>query len=376
MNRIFVFVIIIVIMATIVLVGCAQPAMVPTPKSSPTSTPSSTPEKVIELRFAHQNAPAARTTVKFINAWAKQVEQVTNGKVKITMYPAESLAKAGQELEAILGGMADFTWSIMGYYTGRFPLSSVTALPFLCLSSGKIDGKPRSSAAVNSHIQQELYETLPEIQAEWKDVKVLYLFCTDPYQLFTSKKPVRNMGDLKGLKIRELGGYPSEMWKLFGATPATIPMPDVYDATSKGVIDGGNLPWSAFSAFKLYEVFKYWVDAPTIPSPQFVIMNLDKWHSLSPDIQKAIMSVSGYTGAEFAGDSGWGFEVKNDILALAQKAGITLEKTELMSGEFDRWKEVAGKPIWDRWVSDMKAKGLNGQKILDTTNSLLKKYSP
>jgi TRAP-type C4-dicarboxylate transport system substrate-binding protein len=194
------------------------------------------PAKVIELKFGHQNPPKGRTTEKFLNAWAKKVEEATKGRVKITMYPAESLFKAREAYEATRGGITDINWTILGYYTGRFPLTSVMSLPFLNLASGHINGKLRSGGAVNSHIMQELYETLPEIQGEWKEVKLLMLNCTDPYLIYTTKKPVRNGNDLKGLKLRELGGPPSEMWKLLGATPVLLSMPDVYESASKGVI--------------------------------------------------------------------------------------------------------------------------------------------
>jgi TRAP-type C4-dicarboxylate transport system substrate-binding protein len=332
------------------------------------------PAQVIELRFGHQNPPKGRTTEKFLNVWAKKVEEATKGRVKITMYPAESLFKAREALEATRGGITDINWTIIGYYTGRFPLSSVMALPFLNLSSGRIGGKVRSGGAVNSHIMQELYETVPEIQAEWKDVKVLMLNCTDPYLIFTAKKPVRNGNDLKGLKLRELGGPPAEMWKLLGATPVLLGMPEVYESASKGVIDGANIPWAAIATYKFYEVFKYWTNVGTTASPQMTIMNLAKWNSLPKDIQDQIMSVSGIYGAEFAGDEGWGSDVGEEILAAAQKAGHKMEKVELDKGEYEKWLEIAGKPIWNSWVKDMNAKGLNGQKVLDKTLELLKKY--
>jgi TRAP-type C4-dicarboxylate transport system substrate-binding protein len=164
------------------------------------------------------------------------------------------------------------------------------------------------------------------------------------------------------------------MWKTLGASPLLLAMPDVYDAAQKGVIDGGNLPWAAMSTYKFYEVMKYYTEAPTTASPQFVIMNKDTWNGLPKDVQDAIMSVSGIPGAEFSGDSGWGADVKIELLAAAQKAGANLQQVPLDAGEFDKWKQIAGKPIWDKWVADMNAKGLAGQKVLDATLSLINKY--
>ncbi|MFC1846149.1 TRAP transporter substrate-binding protein [Chloroflexota bacterium] len=376
MKKFLTFVLVAGIIVSLILAGCAAPVSTPAPKPTPKPTETPATPNVIELRFGHQNPAMARTTVKFIDPWAKKVEEATKGRVKITMYPAESLFKATDGWEATKGGMTDICWTIMSYYTGPFPLTSVIGLPFLSLSSGKIDGKVRSGGAVNSHILQELYETLPEIQAEWKDVKVLMLFCGDPAFVRTSKKPVRNTNDLQGLKIREVGIYPTEMWKLLGATPVAMGMPAVYDAVSKGVLDGSNSSWAPFATFKMWEVMKYWTDAGTIAPPMMQIMNLKTWNSLPTDIQEAIMSVSGMYGAELAGDSIFGFDAREEVLAAAQKAGKPLERVELDAGEYEKWKETAGKPLWGKWVNEMNAKGLNGQKVLDATLSLLEKYSP
>jgi TRAP-type C4-dicarboxylate transport system substrate-binding protein len=396
MKRLYFLPFIVLIICSLVLAGCSSntaPSPGPAPSTSatappspsvtnaPTAKPTTTTApaatgKVIELRFAHQNPPAGRTTVKFINAYAQQIEQATKGRVKITMYPAESLAKATEMVQATVGGVTDITWSTLGYYTGRFPLTSVMALPFVNAPSSKVNGKALSRSGMNSHIIEELYETIPEFQQEWKDVKVLFLQCTDPYFPVTTKKQVRNQADLKGLKLRELGGYPSDMWKYLGASPLLLGMPDVYDAASKGVIDGINIPWAAISTYKFYEVMKYYTEVPTTASPQFVIMNKDTWNGLPRDIQDQIMSVSGITGAEFSGESGWGDDIKVEVLAQAQKAGFTMTSVALDAGEFDNWVKIAGKPLWDKWVAEMNSKGLPGQKVLDAALKLIEKYKP
>lgn len=374
MKSFFLVLLIVVLTSFLVLPACAQPQTPPSTK--PTPAPSPSPAPVIELRFGHQNPPTGRLTVKAINVWAKNMEEATKGRVKITLYPAESLFKGMEAWEAITGGTTDVGWTIMGYFAGRFPLSSVMSLPFMSLVSGKIDGKIRSGASLNSRILQELYETLPEIQAEWKDVKVMMLLCSDPSALFTAKKPVRNMNDTKGLKLREAGSYPMEMWKLLGASPIAMAMPDVYESLSKGVLDGINTTWSAIATFKLYDSLRYWTDVGSIASTQMAVMNLKAWNSLPPDIQKAMMSVSGVYGAELFGDGGWGFDVKDEMLADATKAGKPMERVALDAGEYEKWIEIAGKPVWNKWVDEMKAKGLNGQKVLDATLALLKKYNP
>lgn len=316
----------------------------------------------------------ARSTVKFINPWAKKVEEATKGRVKITMYPAESLARATESLEATRSGLADFTWTLLGYYPGRFNLSRVMELPFLCLPSGTIDGKPVSAGQVNSRIMQELYDTTPEIQAEFNDVKFLFINSTGVNVPISTKKPIRNQADVKGKKIRELGGYSSEMWKLLGASPMLIGAPEVSQAAEKGVIDMTVQPWAAIATWKYWEVFHYWTNVPLRTASFVMIMNLDTWKSLPPDIQQAIMSVSGTAGADFAGQSAFGFDEQADAFALMEKAGFKMEKVELDAGEEQKWKDIGAKPLWDKWVEEMKSKGLPGQRVLDAALKLMDKY--
>jgi TRAP-type C4-dicarboxylate transport system substrate-binding protein len=290
------------------------------------------------------------------------------------MYPAESLSKSKDNIDSVVGGVADMAWLNMGNWTGRFLLSEVVTLPFFNLLSGKINGKTVSAGVVNSHIIQELYDTFPEIQAEYSSMKLLFIHTSDPYFIASTKKPIRNMEDFKGTKIRAYGRYPTEMFKLLGGSPLSLAMPDVYDAASKGVIDAMGTPWAPISTFRLYEVYKYWTNVGTDVSLFSVVMNKDVWNSLPKDIQDSIMSVSGMYGAEFAGDSGWGEEVTSETLALIEKSGYKMGKVELDAGELDRWKQIAGKPLWNLWLSEMQAKNLPGQKIMDALLKLQDKY--
>lgn len=372
--KISITVALIVLMTLAVLGGCSTQPPATKPAPTPTTAPATT--SVIELKYGHHDSPAARTTAKYHNLWIKKVEEATKGRVKITQYPAESLFKLLEGVEATIAGTTDICWTVPGTFGQRFALTLVMALPFLALSSGKFDGKIRSSGFTNGHIMQELYDTLPELQAEWKELKVLILNCTQTNHLFTTKKPVRNTNDLKGLKIREAGGYNVEMWKLLGGSPVAMAMPEVYESLSKGVLDGMNTSWTGIAASKAYEVLKYYTDVATTATPIALFMNLDKWNKLPPDIQTAIMSVSGIAGAEMVGDSTWGFDSKDDILAAAKKGGNNMEGIPLDAGEYDKWKQIAGKPLWDKWVVEMKSKGLNGQKVLDAAINLVKKYSP
>ncbi|MBW1800428.1 MAG: hypothetical protein JRJ85_06815, partial [Deltaproteobacteria bacterium] len=90
-------------------------------------TPTASPSQVlagsqIDLKFAYHTPPKASTTVKWVEPWRRNAEKATGGKVKITSYPAQSLAKAREIVAAIEGGVTDIGWIVPGYFPGRFPL--------------------------------------------------------------------------------------------------------------------------------------------------------------------------------------------------------------------------------------------------------------
>jgi TRAP-type C4-dicarboxylate transport system substrate-binding protein len=357
----------------------AAPATTVAPKttapaisSAPTAT--SAPSQVIELRFSHHVATQAWTAAQFLNPWAKKVETATNGAVKITMYPSQSIATMQDNYDAVVNGLAHLTWIPTSPYQGRFPLSEVITQPFLTLPSGTIDGKKVGPAVVNSQIIQELYESIPEIQKEWAQTKLLFVHATDPYFLI-AKKPVKTLADVKGLKIAVLGaGSAIEMWKRMGASPVYMTGPAIYEAGQKGVIDACAANWANIGSFRYNEIFPYALDMTSFATLFAVPLNLDAWNKMSPEVQKQVMSVSGTTGAKFAGDTAFGEGARNEVLAQINKSGSSLTINPIDSGELDKMKAVAGKPIWDEWVAGLKAKGQPSDKVMDAILKLLEKY--
>jgi TRAP-type C4-dicarboxylate transport system substrate-binding protein len=368
---------VIVLTMALVVTGCS-PAT-PTTTTAPTATSSSiTPTqaavKPVELRFSDQNPPTGRISVKYIQPWIKAVEEASEGRIKITLFPGESLHKGTESVAAIAGGITDLTWIPHGLFPGKFPLSEVAKLPFIGAPDSTYEGQAKSAAAINSIILQQLIDTIPEMQQEYKGMKLLYSHTSSPYFLATNKKQVRTMEDLQGLKVRELGGPPTEMWKLLGANPMLVATADCYDAASKGVIDGMALQWSLVGTWRLFEVFKYYSDIGTTMATFSVLMNQGAWDRLSPDLQEVMMSVSGTFGAEFAGTQNFGFELEEEVKAQMGKTDYIMEEIKANDGEAARWEEKAGKPIWDSWVKEMEGKGLPGQKVLDEWLNLVSQY--
>lgn len=322
-------------------------------------------DNTITLRFSDQNSKIGWGPVHALQPWAKMVEEAvsknTDYKLKIEIYPNQTLSKGKDNWTAIKTGIADMGWCFHGYWPGMTPLADVISLPALPFKTGE-----KGSEAL-----WKLYEKFPELKDQFDDNHILLLYTTEPYSLITTKKQVKTLEDIKGMKIRMTGGPPTEQMKALGGIPMSIPMPDVYLALKQGVIDGMGTPWEAIHTYRLYEVAEFYTQTP-FPAVYFSIaINKRKWNALPDDVKRAITSVSGLEGSTF-----WGRnfdKAKEAIFELAEKNGKDINLYSLSEDEINRWLEIGGKPIWNDWVNNMEKEGYkNAREILDMTLKLLK----
>jgi TRAP-type C4-dicarboxylate transport system substrate-binding protein len=319
------------------------------------------PAQEIKLTFADQNSPAGWGPSHALKPWLQQVEEATKGRVKFELFPSQTLIKGVDMWKGIRSGIADMGWCVQGYWPEQTPLSDVMSLPFL----------PLPSAEKGSEVYWKIYEKFPSIQKEFADIQPILLH-TSSANLFVTKKPVKTLEDLKGLKLRVLGGPPAEMSKALGAVPTLIPMPDVYQSLDKGVVDGAAAPWEAIHAFRLYEVAKYFVEAPLYGAAFSVCTNKQKWESLPKDVRDQIMSVSGVVGAKFWGKNFFD-TAEQGAIERAKAGNYELNRYKLPPDEVERWRKTAGEPLWNEWVKKMEAKGHpEAREILDTVLAELK----
>ena len=293
----------------------------------------------------------------------KKIEEATKGKVKIDIFPAQTLAKGPDIWNAVKTGMADMGWCFHGYWADMTPLSDVITLPSL----------PFKTAEKGSEVLWKLYEKFPAIQKEYKDVHVITMYASSPYFLITTKKQVKTMEDIKGLKIRVVGGPPTEQMKALGAIPTLIPMPDTYLSMDRGVIDGMGAPWEAIHGFRLYEIVKNYTIVPLSAVYFSMSMNKAKWDSLPKDVQKAIYErQAGWKRRSSGGRTG-SMTAEEGVEELIKKGKYEMNKYVLPDQEAARWRKTAGEPLWQEWVKRMESKGRpEARQVLDAALEMLK----
>lgn len=226
------------LMVTLVI-GCSAPA------NQPASQPAANQEvKPVELKFHFQDPPTGPMGTAF-KKWADEVAQKTDGNVKVVLYPSATLGPGPKGIELAKDGVSDISWASIGLYAGRFPLTETLISPMLGLKDTQHAAK----------IAWKLYETSAEVNKEWSDsgTKVIAMMSGGESPIGTFSE-VKSLADLKGKKMRFLGGTPTEFAKQIGAVPVVLPGPEMYQQLEKKVIDGWTIDWQAVQGFKLTEI--------------------------------------------------------------------------------------------------------------------------
>jgi TRAP-type C4-dicarboxylate transport system substrate-binding protein len=218
-----------------------------------------------------------------------------------------------------------------------------------------------ATAEINSVAYSRIHWKYFQAANEYKGVKLLGVFTHGPGQIFTVKKAVNTIDDLKGLKVRVGGGISEELGQALGASPFVKPSTESYELLSSGVADGTFFPPESIKAFKLEKVVKYGTIFPGgfYGSAFGVFMNQEKWDKLSKADQDAIMSVSGEKIARMAGQA-WD-RADHDGMEAMKAAGVTF-----IAASPQLIKDVQAKAavVEQKWIKDAATRNVDGAKAL------------
>ncbi len=134
------------------------------------------------------------------------------------------------------------------------------------------------------------YELWEEIIAKRINAKYLGQFHSQiPFTIYTNKR-VTKLDDFKNLKIRSMPLY-IPFLKALGASPVTIPPPEIYTSMERGVVDGFIWPREGMASFGLQEVTKFQLATPLFQVEPATMINLAKWNKIPKDLQDLMMDV-------------------------------------------------------------------------------------
>lgn len=242
-------------------------------------------EDVITLNLAFAGGPQP-FSARAHAWWAEEVTRRTGGKVKISLHYGGSLASHREMVKLVGSGAVDMGESVWAPYNPQvFPLHTVTDGPVIWSK------RPMALLYAGMALEKEF----PEVEAENTKVNLKRLTWQGAgiSGLIMRSKPIRQVEDLKGLQIRTAGKFlQPPLMKAAGAVPVGIPFPELYDSMQKGMMDGATGTMGLFTGSKLHEICKYYVEVGMGGDPgQGIMINLDKWKSLPPDVQQVMMQL-------------------------------------------------------------------------------------
>ena len=314
--------------------------------------------KPVVLNFNHLFPEVSWMHQDVVVPWKKMVEEKSQGRIKVNLYPAGALAKPGTMYDAVKTGTIDMCLEPGPYYWGRFPMSEATQLPFM--------GAHTSRAATRAWM--DLYNQFPELRKEYEDTHLLWLFSQGPGQIF-SNKPIRKVDDMKGLIVRGPGAQ-GDFVKAVGGSPVSLPSPEAYIGLSKGTLDATTFAVEAIRTWRLYEVTQYAVVGDFYVQWFFVTMNKNKYNRMPKELQQIIDQCSGMVGAELTAKA-WDAADKA-AFELGKKNGM--EVIKLSPEELGKWEQSCAHLTQD-WISRMTNKGYPAEQFIKEAKNRINTYN-
>ncbi len=302
----------------------------------------------VNWKFSSWGKPRAFT--KGIETLADIVAKQSGGNFTITIGMGEQFSKARENLDSIKINAIDAAHFCNFYHPGKNPAFMVFSLPFLPLGDWDVSRKVRST--VFKH---------PALVADMDNWNAMAYASTllPQYEFLGKGKPPATLADWKGKRVRAGGGLGDAM-EVLGAIKTTTTATEVYTSLQRGTMDAVSFPFTyAHVAYKTHEVSDWYttnMSPGTSECP--IVFNKTSWAKLPDSYKKLVMDaqdtvfraqIQAYVDID-----------KKNLPMLAQKLKpVTYSKAQL-----EEFQRVAGKPVWDKWVSDNKGK-FDAQGVLD-----------
>jgi len=269
------------------------------------------------------------------------IEEKSDGKITVKLYPGGQLGNEREINESILDGAVHIGVGA-GALAGLAPSVNLLELPFL------IKDQDHMQRIVDSPVAEELAQRIREEGG----FQVLAWFSTGDSAIQTVDRPIRTPADLNGLKLRSIENAAlADALQTLGANPTPMPFGEVYTGIQTGVIAGATLDWGSVYSLKLHELINYITtpDVAFLAEPRPIIMSAEFWDSLSGQeqqlISEAMREAAAYERQVFR-------TALQTAVQNVRDAGV--EVTDIDEEAF----MTAVQPAWDKWAKQLNAEDL------------------
>lgn len=206
------------------------------------------------------------------------VEKNSAGKIAVEVYHSGQIGSDIEMMEALKMGFQEMTWPASAPVSTFVKEFQIIDLPFLFPTLEAAD------YVLDSSFGQKLLGKL-------SDVGIIGLAYGEigTRHLTNSKRPIKNLDDLKGLRIRNMQNQVHlETWRQLGANPGPLAFGELFSALQQGVFDGMEMPWDIVYDMKFYEVQKYGTDIGWVYSPSVLLLSKKFYDKLPKNLQTVI----------------------------------------------------------------------------------------
>ncbi|MEL7564476.1 MAG: TRAP transporter substrate-binding protein [Dehalobacterium sp.] len=262
-----------------VFAGCGNSnAPAPAENQESTDTAADSGKKIV-LKLGHDHmvsSPFQKSAEKF----KELVEERSNGRIEVQIYPAQQLGSSREMIEGMQMGTVEMTLLPTAKFGGFDQRLTLVDLPFL-FPNEEVLWK-----VLDGDIGKEIMSGLDQI-----GIKGL-AFYAEGFKAFTANKPIHKPDDFKGLKIRTMEA-PVIMgqYKAWGANPVPIDFAEVYNSLQQNVVDGQENPLLSIHDMKFYEVQKYMIMGDHAYLSYIMTVSKKWFDELPVDLQSLISDI-------------------------------------------------------------------------------------
>lgn len=277
--------------------------------------------------------PDGYPTVEGVKYFGQLVKERTDGRYEVEVYHSAQLGEEKDTIEQVRSGVIELNRVSMAPFNGTVKESIVPALPYIFRSE--------------EHMHKVMDGPIgDQIKAAFEPagLVVLAFYDAGSRSFYNSKRPIKTVEDMKGLKFRVIqSDIFVDMTAALGANATPMPYGEVYSSIETGVIDGAENNFPSYDTAKHFEIAKYYsLDEHTI-LPEVFVMNKDAWDKLTPEDQEIFKQAAKESVAKQR--ELWSAK-SAESRAIVEKAGVEINEVD-KQGFID-----AMKPVYDKHITD------------------------
>ena len=311
------------------LVACILGALVIRPKAG-----SKTGGRTIVLKLAH-GLDEAHPVHQAMILMKQRLEELTDGKATIDLYSGGVLGGETDCLEQVQKGELAMTKVSTAALEAFIPEMKVFSIPFTFRDENHF------WTTLNGDIGKKLLA-----KGAAQNFQGLCYYDSGDRNFYSTKKPIRTIDDVKGMKIRVMNSRTAmDMINAMGGSPCPITWGELYTALAQGTVDAAENNPPSFDTSRHFEVCKYFTFTAHQRIPDMVIMSTKVWDTLPQDVQAALQKAA--DESEIFQRKLWK-EKTEQSLALAKEKGV-----ELITPELDGFRKACAGIIQHKDYADI-----------------------